>query len=226
MLSLESVLALARPRWLRARWAAAESLRHQRDRRQAADLGVSFLNVGARIRTECENYFWRRAQEQIPARNHGMRRRLLRLRQRWMAGYFSGERNAARRVSLRAASRLPICFATIATAHSPMSPRRLESRTPAGARDAASATTTTTAGTICSSPTSARTFSITTTATAPLPTSARRRAWPARASAGTPAAPSSTTIATAASISSSPTTSTWIWRRRPCRNRGPASTRA
>jgi hypothetical protein len=67
--------------------------------------------------------------------------------------------------------------------------------------------TTMTASTISSSPISGKTFSITTMATARSPTSAKKLVSPETASAGTPAVPSWTTIATATSISSSPTTS-------------------
>ena len=56
--------------------------------------------------------------------------------------------------------------------------------------------------------TTARTFSIATTATEPSPTSPLKPALPNPKPAGTPAAPSSTTTATATSTSSSPTTST------------------
>ncbi len=87
--------------------------------------------------------------------------------------------------------------------------KRPVSSQPAGPTASPSATTTTTASTISSSPTGARTCSIATTATARSPTSPNGRAAPTRSRASAPAAPSSTTTATATSISSSPTTSTF-----------------
>ena len=63
----------------------------------------------------------------------------------------------------------PICSTTIATARSPTSPPKPAWRTRAGDRASASAIMTTMVAMICSSPTSARTCSITTTATARLP---------------------------------------------------------
>src|SRR5216684_235975 len=102
---------------------------------------------------------------------------------------------------------LRIYSKTIATALSRTSLPKLACSILVGGKPFASAITTTTASTISSSPTSEKTCCTTTTATAPSRTSAKKPASSETASAGTPAALSWTTIATATSISSSPTTS-------------------
>src|SRR5580704_4703774 len=50
----------------------------------------------ARSRAEIEDHLRRREQEQISARDYRMRRRVLRLRSRWLARYFSSERHPFR----------------------------------------------------------------------------------------------------------------------------------
>ena len=65
-------------------------------------------------------------------------------------------------ISRRTSARPTISTTTITTAPSPTSPQKPASPQPAGARASASATTTTTAGKISTSPTTARTASITT----------------------------------------------------------------
>src|SRR5260370_33248258 len=66
--------------------------------------GRQFCRRGARIRAPRKNNFWRRAQEQIPAGNNRLRRGVLRLRQRRLAGYFPGEWFPLRRFSRRTSS--------------------------------------------------------------------------------------------------------------------------
>ena len=162
----------------------------------------------SRSRPQRRNDLRRRAPQQVSARNHRLRRRLLRLRPRRLARHLPRQRLAPRRLPQRPGARLPSLQEQPRRHIHRRHPQGRPRRAPAGDRAAASATTTTTAGTISSSPTTARTCSITTTATAPSPTSPRRPASRARPPAGAPAAPSSTTTATATSISSSPTTST------------------
>jgi hypothetical protein len=136
---------------------------------EGTPLGVSFVDVAKEAGLDIEDHLWRRRQEQVSAGNHRLRRCLLRLRQRWMARYLPRERLAAGGLSERAQE--PHCHLfknnrdgtfTDVTADPEWSTR------PAGARPAASATTTTTAMTICSSLTTGRTRSIATTATGPL----------------------------------------------------------
>ncbi len=92
---------------------------------------------------------------------------------------------------------------------------------PAGPRASAPATTTTTAGSTCSSPTTARTCSIATAARPVRGCDRRGRARRRRARAGDRAARSSTTIATGGSISSSPTTCASISQTAPEPGSGP-----
>ena len=76
VLSLESVLGLANPRWLRAQSMEDEKDGPKKELSEGNDLGVSFLNVaresGLSVKT-----IWRRAQEQISARDHWLRGRVL-----------------------------------------------------------------------------------------------------------------------------------------------------
>ncbi len=108
----------------------------------------------------------------------------------------------------RQASRHPMrrSSTTIMTALSPTWPPRPVSPTTAGDSALPSAITTTTAGLIFTSATTARIGSTTTITTAPLPTSRKRPV--SRSATGQPEQPSATTTATAGSISSFPATFT------------------
>ena len=220
VLSLDSVLALARPLRPHAFFQAAAG-----PAKPAAGLGLSFLNVARDVRTERENHLRRRAQEQISVWRPPVAALPFTTTTTTAGWIFFWSTAGAWKASLPDRNPRRIFSRIIATALLPTSPPKPAWRTPAGDRASASATMTTTASRICSSPTSARTFSTTTTGTARLPTSAKRPASRGTASAGTPAAPLWTTTATASSICSSPTTSTSIWRQRRSRSPVLASTR-
>ena len=103
VLSLDSVLALARP--LRPRALLSRGAKNRA--KPAHWPGTELYQRRARVRAQRKNHLRRRTQEQISAGDHRLRRRLLRLRQRRLAGYFSGQRLAAGGFPCRTGTHLP-----------------------------------------------------------------------------------------------------------------------
>ena len=163
-----------------------------------------FTDVAEKAGLRAAGHLRRRRPQEVHPRNHGLRRGLPRLRQRRLAGHLPAHRHALRRRARRR-HQPPLQEQPRRHLH-----RRHREGRPAphrlGLAASPSATTTTTASTTSSSPTGARTSSTATTATAPSPTSPKRPACCTDRAAGAPAAPSSTTTATATSTCSSPTT--------------------
>ena len=136
--------------------------------------GVRIHRGGAQAGLRAVTVFGGRETEQVPARDHGLRRRDPRLRRRRLARHLPRQRHDARGLPEGQEPRPATSIATGATARfEDVTARRGPRPAAAGDRAPARATTTTTATTICSSPTGARTACTTTAATARSRTSPR-----------------------------------------------------
>ena len=195
-------------------------------------LGVQFVNVAREAGLRAKTIFGSENKNKYPARDHRLRRGLLRLRQRRLARYLPGQRHALRSASTPRAKRRPTASTrTIATARSPTSPLKAGlARTGWGQgvcagdydNDGHDDLFVTYWGDCALYHNNGNGTFTDVAAKAGVTTQHRHRS----ASAGIPAAPSSITTATATWICSSPTTSTSIRRPRRCRNPARASIKA
>ena len=196
--------AFARSRHDRAPGSSSRRHRHRPEAATAA-AGTHGAVHGHQPRSRCRlPPRQRREPRQAPGRNDRLGRAVLRLRQRWLDRHLPGRWRIGGGSRASRGRRGTACSEIAAMARSRTPPSGPASGIATTGWAPARATTTTTAGSISTSPTSARTSCTATAATAGSPTSPAPRASDPRC--GARAAPSRISIGTETSISSSPTT--------------------